>query len=1008
MPQNLQNLEDELQKELEKSPTALGSGTAPTQKDISINQKLLSIRNRQQMQTDKVLQEKWYADEEGNQKKRVSDPSKMVPRDKPKIGLKSALHALGIPLYTIVGATEAALGKGTKKGVYENIKSNIEEGGTFGDLLRQYGAGGAGSLVGGLALDIALDPVNWVTLGAEAFIPRIAYGGMKGGAEGLKIGAKSVGLDIAKTVTKPADWVGLADKRKSLTKLASNTKEYYNELTGRTMEQLLESRGVVRETADLIAPGLANKAGSENSFYRKYFKLDPQGWFRNKKFESEQGSVMNAEEWSKKQLAKGKLFETRDRLDEAAKEYVTRPGLEGGEVQSRVLSGSPEELITQVHEVAGVDPSKNQEYLDAIKEELMAMQRGPSTYAKVRTVNAANEAADLMTDLSPMAWTFDPDQARDVLNSEFLDQLALKLRVQDLRNAGIDTKEAAEALSAVKSLAKDKTGWKLFDDTAEKFREMYIVKDKVKGEQIMKGYKTFIDAFKQFAIGKFSSISLAMLSNATMTNMHGVSLTPEFAASVMKAFKAAINVVGKGDEAASIRLLDLFNHPEFKEFADNYPELFHSVFKVRPDLLTNPQAGFYEILTNYLQDSKMAGMTKSQMDEIREKTLQQLTAKNKMIDADLDTTFISRELAGDSYWKDWMGNLKAAAEDKNNIGARALNWYLNKPVKWFEATDQAYKIGLASHLVKNGVSDSELLIMNKFSPMQIGIDVFKNKDTGKWTLSGLKAADFANDVYMNYAAMPAAVKVLRSLPVVGMPFASFMYGMLTKTGRTAMYNPAFFNRVQFALNELNGGRSPLEKKSLSQPYYQWMKDNGMVSLPFFRDNPVYMNMASFLPYFTMNIFDQTERRTENTLGGNIVKIVDSMPILKTPEGQLIMDYFIVPTLLRDTNPTGIFDQPLYPQDASAAVKAGYFARSLGETVAPLGNAAILGAVTPEAALDYVPSYKFRKLGYAVRGKTAIGKSTKESRVGSTMRSIMSAYTGLGFYPLNIKYSNTNQ
>jgi len=255
---------------------------------------------------------------------------------------------------------------------------------------------------------------------------------------------------------------------------------------------------------------------------------------------------------------------------------------------------------------------------------------------------------------------------------------------------------------------------------------------------------------------------------------------------------------------------------------------------------------------------------------------------------------------------------------------------------------------------------------------------------------------------MNYAAMPGAVKVLRSMPLFGMPFASFMYAMLTKTGQTALYNPSFFNKVQFMLNELNGGRSPIEKLALNQPYYQWMRENGMVSIPFFRDSPVYMNMSSFFPYMTMNIFEPSERRTEKTLGGTITKMIDSMPILKTPEGQVLMDYFIVPALLRDTNPTGIFDQPLYPADASAGTKAAYFARSMGETIFP-SNLAALGVVTPEAALPYMPSYKYRKLGYAAKGKSPLGLTTKESRVSATVRALIGAYSGVGLYPLKTQY-----
>lgn len=76
---------------------------------------------------------------------------------------------------------------------------------------------------------------------------------------------------------------------------------------------------------------------------------------------------------------------------------------------------------------------------------------------------------------------------------------------------------------------------------------------------------------------------------------------------------------------------------------------------------------------------------------------------------------------------------------------------------------------------------------------------------------------------MNYAAMPAAVKVLRSLPM-GSPFFSFQYAMAAKLGQTLVSNPAAFNKVSFALHEASGNKTPLVKEALNSPYYSFLSN----------------------------------------------------------------------------------------------------------------------------------------------------------------------------------------
>jgi len=1004
----------EIEKKLQSSPTAYGTGTAPSSSDISLSKQLARIKARETGARDLEIQKNWYEDEAAKNKGKVLSAEELAPRKKPQGVINRALHGLGLPLYGIVGGVEAALGKGTKKGL-ANIKANMEEGGTFGDLLRQYGASGPTALAGGLALDIALDPINWVTFGSQALVPRIFTGATKGGVEGLTSALKMTGLNFAKAVTKPADFISIpkvVQARSALKTAASEAKEGYRAATGWTAEKFLGDPGVIKNASDMVFSKMADANPELAGKFASYFKYSPQDYFKRLVERTEKAvkyqELGGARGWLGHEAKKGVVSKIVKEDRAKFPTMTTMADADGTLRDTYRLEGTPQEMTQQLSDLMrdrfGVMPTET-DVLAMAKEELEAMMKGPSTFAKVRTENTLDEARDLMTSLSSEAKNFDHDQLKNLLTNEFLDDLTIKVRAKELKDAGVSMEEARSILRELKDFAQPETGWKAFDDAARKFSQMWIVKDKLKGEQIMKGYRAFIDMFKTTKIGQLSSTALAMLNNAVMTNMYGINIAdPGFLREMKSGIGAALKALGTGE--TSVSLMQLMNHPEFKELAEVYPDVFYAVFKIRPDLLTNPQAGFHEVMTKYLREMEMPTLNTVELESLREQAKKELLLnleKRGIISGnELETTYISQELGSASYWKDMMSAAKEAADD-GKLWGKALDYVFNKPVSLFEATDQSYKLGLAAHLVKNGITEKELTILKRFNPVQYGVDVFHDTGTDRWKFSGLKAADVASDVYMNYAAMPTAVKVMRSMPLVGMPFASFAYAMLAKTGQTALYNPAFFNKAQFLINELNGGRSPLEKDALNSPYYSWMKENGMVSIPFFRDSPVYINMAAFFSHMTMNIFEPSERRTEDTVGGAIVKIIDSIPLLKTPEGQLVTDYFIVPILLRDTNPTGIFDQPLYPQDATIAQKAGYFARSLGETVFP-ANLAGLGLVTPEVALPYIPSYKYRKVGYAVKGKTPVGKSTKESRVTATERAILSAYAGIGLYPLNIKYN----
>ena len=209
-----------------------------------------------------------------------------------------------------------------------------------------------------------------------------------------------------------------------------------------------------------------------------------------------------------------------------------------------------------------------------------------------------------------------------------------------------------------------------------------------------------------------------------------------------------------------------------------------------------------------------------------------------------------------------------------------------------------------------------------------------------YRLTPEKATELTNLIHVNYAAMPAAVKVLRSLPIIGAPFFSFQYAMATKLGQTLLSNPAAINKVAFGMHEVAGSKTPLEKEALKTPYYQYLNNPGMLKLPFFQENPLYVNVASLIPYYNMNMFQPSNRKYDSTLGSQLTSVLDKLPLMKDPVGQTIFDYFIQPMILKDSNevPQGQYGEPLYPQNTSALGRLGYAARGLTDSFLPSTSA----------------------------------------------------------------------
>ena len=342
----------------------------------------------------------------------------------------------------------------------------------------------------------------------------------------------------------------------------------------------------------------------------------------------------------------------------------------------------------------------------------------------------------------------------------------------------------------------------------------------------------------------------------------------------------------------------------------------------------------------------------------------------------------------------------------------AKNWLADKIVnsmpKHYEYIDQAYKLGNAQYLTNIGLEEKNLIKLSRY--LKIGKEDLLEPiiENGKklYRLIPQKAAEASAEIFMNYAAMPDYVKILRSLPVLGAPFFSFQAAMLAKGGKTLIHDPAILNKISFLMSEISGARTPIEKAALEEKYNEFLKSPNIVRL----SKNWNINVENLIPFLSMTILNPSERKYQETLPGTVANIIDSSPFFKHPIGQVILDYIILPSILSEVErPQGQFGQPLYPIDASLGQQALYGARSLAETVVP-GVAAYAGVAqpllkgigVPDEAIKYYPSYGWRQIAEATQGKSSIGALTKEEPLQKTLRAL-AARSGLPLYPLNTEY-----
>ncbi|MCK9369569.1 hypothetical protein M0R04_06650 [Candidatus Dojkabacteria bacterium] len=911
-----QQLESGLKKQLKQSKTALTPNTQPTLKDLQTQAKLLTT----QEQLNKAANDALKLDVYGPKEESDSNLTKLAP---PKEGLFTrTLHALGTPLYGIVGAIEAALGKGSKSGL-SNIGANIKERGTFGDLLRQYDVNKWVSMPLGLALDITFDPVNWLTAGTTATIPKLFKGVTKGGLEGLGAAAKSAALQKADTL---ASRIPVLSRRlvsegvkKDISKKATAAEALFREKAG--LPSAVEE--IAKISAKYTDKGKGNIGKGIETIGKKIFGEENWEKFR----------------YSPITYAKNLLKRDEERI---------------------------------------VNPYST---LDEIKTEL-ALSTDPMT-ARLLNATRAEDARFFKNTAQDIAYNPPAKGIFNKTNSSKIQSDFSKVSAEDRA-----VRQSMNTILEQQRSVMDDTGIEWYDKLRKKVfdvqKDSYGLPILKNGKEVLKNpkiaalvnnYERLLGLFKVTKVPlNPTAYTNAVIGNTTFGGMIGLNvLSPDY----IKYVNAGRKIIN--GEKISPELVSLIEgDKKLQQFIRDYKksleglggskEMFDNVTSqtllesIGDDLVSvGKNAG--QVFGKHADPNTMFKASSPEGTRLLQRFWEWFAGRDMHKAQILGTAsdpFITRDIFYGNFQK-WMDDLYETPGKSQHIRKDIVNFLENWSTKYAKV-DGSFKLGSLLQLTLDGVTEGELRRIARFVPLSAS-DITKSGNLFKLTPQA--ASLVANEAYMNYAAMPAAIRMLRAMPVLGSPFASFAYASAIKTGKTLYRNPALFNKVTFALDEIERGepQTPLEKTALAGPYYNYLNTYERVKIPFFKEYPLYLNIANMIPYLGMNQFQPSERKYTSSASQAVGSVVDKLPFLKTPEGQVMFDYIIQPWILNESSPTGIFGQPLFKQSDTALEKSLAAGKSLMQAYTPTW---------------LPPGYRFNQVMNAVQGKTPQGIDSSKS------------------------------
>lgn len=949
----------------------------PTEEDIELSKSARKTRANLDYVMSDIQKERWYGSkEEREAQKEAWEGMTADERNKGEGAFSRALNLASTPLYATVGLAESLTGEATESGVLENIKSNIKEREAFGDLLAKKGAPTWLQFGAGLALDIALDPLNWATLGTGATIPRVLAGmrqgaklrGASGAARGAAKALKSRGAEIAESAVKTAEYVPYAG-------------------------------GYLRE---------ANKAKK----FRDFLGKQSEDWYNFAK-EADQDIIKAfpmSRATSKMSEGIAKLFSPNaKRQIKASLGYESRKPLLNMMKQEDLVRGVEEsDVLTELDKYTS---GANKVHPDNPFAAFVSRDvKNPADSLR----GEALKASDIITSRG--------DRFRSGTSAEMRERLASEAR----RN-----QDTAQVIERLLEIAEEKTGVDIVDDVFEKLGNWAKTKKGYETlEKGLKAYEKFIYHFKASKVPLSPSAwTNALIGNAVMTKMLGLDLKADLAKDVAESFKM---VNGLRVDPNFIR--KFIDDPEVADWIGKYPRAFAIAFGVDPKALTNR-----EVLLAKLSEYGGTGKSKAKLmeyldkadSEIREitrpyavgkKVSESLGGNGMNLPVSMRGTFSADAMAGLKGVEDNL--LSSFATSEHESLRRLHRWYsdiyLKKPMELYESLDQSYKLGMFTHLTNNGITRKEMRHLSG----TLG-DLVENKDFVKvegkdlYRLKPARAAEVTQELYMNYGAMPGIVRFLRKAPIIGIPFGSFMYGMATKTAKTAAKNASFFSKMNSLQKEISGQQDPVERKHLQSMYASYLNQPGMMRLPMFRDNPAFLRVEQMLPYYSLNIFQPSQRDLNNPYARAVTELTDKFGLASTPEGQLMLNYLILPLILNDEEvPQGLFGNKLYPQDATGAEKALSATRDLAEAatpqiIGPLGT--LQGWANRKAAPipgedswtdyltteEYFPSFRYKQFARSTRGQSAVGvKSSTEDAPAKWLKTFGS-WLGIPVYTTKI-------
>lgn len=1066
---SLQEQSKAAREKLLQSPTAFGGETVPTSQDISAQSKYNTLQKQILGVRKKSQTEKWYGPQDT--KAPVDESTEGV---KPKGMIMGALDVIQRPARLIEGAVAHAVGEGEGKDVWESMSKNQKSSKTFSDLLKSKNVPYAISAPLGFALDVAFDPVNWITAGTAALIPRIGVGLAKAGPKGALLGAKSSLINKATFVEKytPTPFIKKTGMYKGaigkMQKAGVESTEEYNKLIGKDIASMVGGYGV--PASKLIGAERAAKIGVEAPSAPMLYAgkvLNPSG----SQYRASIGDMI--EMAADLNPTTKRLFETLNysnkewmRLARIKDSLQNSLGISGTTFNDAVRAwreGKPIDEFLARNVEAGKQTPIRKPIIDwgdadtsipndaAINQAIASLPTSGSRFADPavakKYADIMEEGAEAATDTTGMYKTLDGEEnARRITSmSEAMEQAGRELGTQVLPE---------DIAKLIGSGALDETGIQWYDNMIKGISEMKkSIKTKdgqekvwLNGKVVLEGLQSHISVFKVAKVAANpSSWMNAIVGNATMLWMMGINVFD-------KQYLGHLNNVRKltmGSKDSSIIMQKLYENPEMVRIMTEDSGTFSRITGLQPnkaadikfateaiqrmddagistmgikveDFAEELRKTIREGVTDLMESKEMlsaqqkiiktaGGISKPGVKGSTEIATEQL--KKGLTQSDLGTSWGANELASENFAMKYFDKIKdRAASADATLSERAINLVFNKSVAGYDHVDQGYKLSTIMHLTGTGITEGELTKVARFVQMNPE-DVTKviDKGTIRYKISGEKAMEVASEAFLNYNAMPAMIKMLRSAPLVGNPFASFMYGMLLKTANTAVYNTSVFNKVSFAMNDFGGTTTPQEKKALKGQYYSYLDTPTMFRLPWKDTSPVYLNLANILPYYSFNMFTPSERKYSDIYPDKLINLIDNTPFVKDPVGSVIFDYIIQPMILKDSIPVGQFNQPLYPYEAGFGTKSLYAARQLTESiipgvVSPLGMAA---AGAPDVVKEALPGYGLRKFSRALIGENPQGISSQESALSKTTRA-GAGYFGIPLQaPMNLKYQDRN-